>query len=82
MFVRIMLSALGCAAGCADQTPFLIDEGLGPTVRTLLALGIGAIGYVFLQCAFHTVLPCVDACGIKFETTYKFQHLINGHTIT
>jgi len=59
------LSATRCTAAGTDEATFLVNQGFVATVRTFLALGFGAVQYVFLQGAFYTVLPSVDAFAIQ-----------------
>ena len=53
----VRLSAAGSTAGLADETAFLIDEGLVSAVGTLLACRLGAVGHVLLQRTAHAYLP-------------------------
>ena len=59
----------------------MIYQGLLTTLRTLLTLGLCAIGNVFLQCALHTILPGVDALALELQRTYKTYHMVDRHTV-
>ena len=61
------LSAAGCTASGADETTFLIDKGFVAAVRAFLAFGFRSVRYVFLQCAFHAVLPGVDVLAVQLQ---------------
>ena len=51
------LSAAGCTASGADETTFLVDKCLMSAIRAFLAFCLRTVRQVFLQSAFHTVLP-------------------------
>ena len=74
-------AALGCAAGRADKTAFLVYQRFLSTVGAFLSFGACAVGQIFLQRSLHAHLPCVDALGIKLQAPHKFKHLVDRHAI-
>ena len=65
----------------ADETAFLVDQRFVSAVGTLLAFGLCAVLDIFLEGAFHTVLPCIDAFAVQLERSDQLDHLHNGHTV-
>ena len=50
-------------------------------IRAFLAFCLRTVRQVFLQSAFHTVLPSVDRFVIQFHTLNQFDHLVDRHTV-
>ena len=75
------LSAARCATAFADKATFLVNERLLSARGTLHARCLGAVGYVFLQCALNTNLPSVDAFALQLQRTHQLYHVIDRHAI-
>ena len=82
VYMVVALSALACAAGCADKAALLIYQRLIATIRATDTTGLSPIGQVFLERALNAHFPGIDALAIQFETADKFEHLVYRHSIT
>lgn len=76
------LSAAGGAAVLADQAALLVDQGFASADGALLALDGGAVLNVFLEGAFHTVLPVVDILRSKVQRADELDAEVNWHLVT
>ena len=48
---------------------------------TLLALGLGAVDHIFLQCALNAVLPSVDALILELQRSHQLDDVGDGHAV-
>jgi hypothetical protein len=74
------LSASGGTAVLANQATFLVYQRFLTAVRALLAFGLCTVDDIFLQGAFYTVLPGVDAFAIQLQGVNQLDYAINRHS--
>ena len=70
----------GTAVG-ADETALLVDECLLTADGALLAYSLGTVSDILLQCALHTILPCVDALVFELQRANELDDMVDRHTI-
>ncbi len=75
------LTATAGATVGANQAALLIHERLLSAVGARLALGLCAVGQIFLERALHTHLPGVDRLVVEFKAGHEFKHLLDGHAV-
>ena len=51
------------------------------TIRTFLPFCLRTVRQIFLQSAFHTVLPGVDRFVIQLHALNQLDHLVDRHTV-
>ena len=66
----------------ANQAAFLIYERFLTAFWAGLTACFLTIWQIFFECSFHTHFPSVDGLIVKFQTTYKFEHLCDRHTVS
>ena len=76
------LSTSRCATSLADQASFLIYESFISAIGTFLSFGTSTICYIFFQCSFYTIFPCVNVFTVKLQRIYQFDNTINRHSPT
>ena len=65
--LAVGLSTARSSARLADEATFLVNQCFVTAVGALLAFGFRAVLDVFLQGAFHTVLPGVDVFAVQLQ---------------
>ena len=43
---------------------------------------LSTICYIFFQCSFYTIFPCVNVFTVKLQRIYQFDNTINRHSPT
>ena len=65
----------------ADEASLLVDERLMSAVGAFHSFGFGAVCDIFLQGAFHTVLPRVDALALQLQGADELDDVLQRHAV-